>query len=49
MALAGGKAVKDFINSQEGKPIFFHDIPLIAKQAMKENVKEAINIFSLKV
>ena len=35
---------KDFmaeIEKQGYKPIFFHDIPLIAKQAMKENVKEA--------
>ncbi|MBO5712874.1 MAG: class II fructose-bisphosphate aldolase [Clostridia bacterium] len=49
MALAGGKAVKEFIEAQGDKPIFFHDLPLIAKQAMKENVKEAIKIFSLKV
>ena len=49
MALAGGKAVKEFIEKQGDKPVFFHDIPLIAKQAMKENVKEAIRIFSLKV
>ena len=49
MALAGGNAVKEFIEKQGDKPVFFHDIPLIAKQAMKENVKEAIKIFSLKV
>lgn len=50
MALAGGKAIKDFINSKgEGENVFYHDIPGIAMEAMKENVKEAINIFSLEV
>ena len=43
------KKYKEFIEKQGDKPVFFHDIPLIAKQAMKENVKEAIRIFSLKV
>ncbi len=50
MALAGGKAIKDFIDSKgEGANVFYHDIPGIAMEAMKENVKEAINIFSLEV
>lgn len=50
MALAGGKAIKDFIESKgEGDNVFYHDIPGIAMEAMKENVKEAINIFSLEV
>lgn len=50
MSLAGGRAVKAFIDSkQEGENIFYHDIPLIAIEAMKENVKEAIQIFSLEV
>ncbi|MBE6787170.1 MAG: class II fructose-bisphosphate aldolase [Ruminococcaceae bacterium] len=50
MALAGGKAIKDFIESKgEGENVFYHDIPGIAMEAMKENVKEAINIFSLEV
>ena len=50
MSLAGGKAVKEFIDSKaEGDNVFYHDIPLIAIEAMKENVKEAINIFSLEV
>lgn len=50
MSLAGGKAVKEFVESKgEGDNIFYHDIPLIAIEAMKENVKEAINIFSLEV
>lgn len=50
MSLAGGKAVKEFIESKkDGESIFYHDIPLLAIEAMKENVKEAINIFSLEV
>lgn len=50
MALAGGKAIKEFIESKgEGENVFYHDIPGIAMEAMKENVKEAINIFSLEV
>lgn len=50
MSLAGGKAVKEFIeNKSEDEKIFYHDIPLIAIKAMKENVKEAIEIFSLEV
>lgn len=50
MSLAGGNAVKEFINSKkEGENVFYHDIPLIAIEAMKENVKEAIKIFSLEV
>lgn len=50
MTLAGGKELKaaiDKIPSSEN--VFFHDIPNIAIAAMKENVKEAIQIFSLKV
>jgi len=49
MTLAGGNAVKEYVDSvKDGAPLFFHDIPLVAKKAMKENVKEAISIFSLK-
>lgn len=50
MSLAGGKAVKEFIeNKKDADNVFFHDIPLVAMAAMKENVKEAIQIFSLEV
>lgn len=50
MSLAGGKAIKDYINSKsENDNIFYHDIPLIAIEAMKEDVKNAIRIFSLEV
>jgi fructose-bisphosphate aldolase class II len=48
MSLCGGKAIQDFLNNKsvESK-IFYHDLPNIAINAMKENVVEAIEIFSL--
>lgn len=50
MSLAGGKAVKDYINSKaDSDNIFYHDIPLIAINAMKQDVINAIRIFSLEV
>jgi len=50
MALAGGKAVKEAMDKiAAGENVFYHDIPRIAREAMKENVKEAIRIFSLEV
>ncbi len=50
MTLAGGDAVKKALEEKaEGDNIFFHDIPLIAMEAMKKNVKEAIEIFALRV
>lgn len=48
MSLAGGKAVKEALDKvADGENVFFHDIPLIATKAMKENVIEAIRIFSM--
>ncbi len=48
MTLAGGKAVKEAMDRMNGDDnIFFHDIPLIAIQAMKQDVINAIHIFSL--
>ena len=50
MTLAGGKAVKEALDKvNNGENIFYHDIPLIATEAMKENVANAIKIFSLEV
>ncbi len=50
MTLAGGEAVKEAMDRcGNGDNIFFHDIPLIAVEAMRENVKEAIQIFSLEI
>lgn len=48
MALVGGKAVKDAMDQvQPGDSVFFHDIPKIAREAMKKDVIQAIRIFSL--
>lgn len=50
MALAGGKAVKEAMDKVgENENVFFHDIPLIAKEAMKQDIVNAIKIFSLEV
>jgi fructose-bisphosphate aldolase class II len=50
MTLAGGKAVKEALDKiEEGKNVFYHDIPLIATEAMKDDVVNAIKIFSLEV
>lgn len=50
MTLAGGRAVKEALDQKSpDENIFFHDIPMIAVEAMKENVKEAIQVFGMKV
>lgn len=47
MTLYGGKAVYNHLAAKsEDDNIFFHDIPVIAKNAMKEDVKRAIGVFS---
>lgn len=46
MSLAGGIAVTDYIEQLKGKDVFFHDISLIATDAMKENAKKTIRVFS---
>lgn len=48
MTLAGARAVKDMINKKTDESVFFHDISLIATQEMKKDVKQAIDIFSLR-
>lgn len=46
MTMAGGDAVRNFIESKEkDDKIFYHDISLLATEAMKENVKSAIALF----
>ena len=42
MAKAGGSTV-----TQMSDKTFFHDMEVVAQLAMKEDVKEAIKIFSL--
>ena len=50
MTLAGGKAVKKALDERaDGESVFFHDIPLIAMRAMKEDVINAIKTFSLEI
>ncbi len=48
MTLAGGKAVKAAMDQfKTDDNIFFHDVAVIAIEAMKENAKQAIEIFSM--
>lgn len=50
MTLAGGRAVKEALDRKTvDDNIFFHEIPLIAIRAMKEDVKRAIQIFSMEI
>ena len=50
MSLAGGKAVKEAMDKVKvGENVFYHDIPLIGIKAMKEDIINAIRIFSLEV
>ena len=48
MSIAGGNAVKAAMDKvEEGKDVFFHDISRIAREAMCEDVKNAIRIFAM--
>lgn len=48
MDKSGGAAAKEWMeNLAEGKPLFFTDIAVAAREAMKENVKEAMKMFAL--
>lgn len=50
MTLVGGRAVKEALDQKApDENVFFHDIPMIAVEAMKENVKEAIQVFGMEV
>ena len=50
MTLAGGRAVKEALDQKSpDENVFFHDIQMIAVEAMKENVKEAIRVFGMEV
>lgn len=50
MTMIGARAVKDAMDQvKEGENIFYHDIPGIGLRAMKEDVKKAIQIFSLEI
>ena len=50
MVLAGGKAIKEAMQEKGADElVFFHDLPKIATDAMKEEVKNAILTFSMEV
>lgn len=46
MVMAGGRAIADEAEKKKGEISFFTDFAEAGKNAMKENVKEAIRIFS---
>lgn len=49
-SVAGGKAVTKYIKEKEaaGETAFYHDIALVAQDAIKENVKNVMRVFSNK-
>lgn len=49
MTLAGGDAVREKIQELGSDHVYFHDIPILARKAMQENVAEAIRIFAREV
>jgi len=46
MTMAGARAVQETLAAAFDEPIMFHDLAIIARQAMKEDVKQAMSIFS---
>jgi fructose-bisphosphate aldolase class II len=48
VARAGAEAVANFI-AKEARPHFYHDFTVLAREAMKEDIKRAMEIFSNKV
>lgn len=50
MAIAGGSAVKAAMDQiQVGENVFFHDIAVLGREAMMEDIDRAIRVFSLEV
>ena len=48
MDKAGGSAVAEYVkNLKEDEPVFFSSVSMAARNAMKENVKEAMKMFAL--
>lgn len=48
MDKSGGAAAAEYIRTlQEGEPVFFSSVSMAAREAMKENVKEAMRMFAL--
>jgi fructose-bisphosphate aldolase class II len=47
MDKSGGAAVVDYLNRlNEGEPVFFSSIYMVAREAMQENVKSAMKVFA---
>lgn len=46
MAKAGGEGAAEILRENAGEPIYFHDVANRAIEAMKKNVKEALELFS---
>jgi len=47
MDKSGGNAAAEYIKDlKEGEPVFFSNIFMVAREAMKENVKEAMKVFA---
>jgi len=44
-ARAGAQAVKEYIEKENNANLFYHDITVVAKESIKQNVKRVINIF----
>ena len=48
MDKSGGNAALNYVNSvKDGEPLFFSSVSMAAREAMKENVKEAMKMFAL--
>lgn len=48
MDKAGGNAAVDYLHSRDqNEPVFFSSISMTAREAMKENVKEAMKMFAI--
>ena len=48
MDKAGGNAAAAYVESvKDGEPLFFSSVFMAAREAMKENVKEAMKMFAL--
>lgn len=45
-ALAGGTAVRNFVNSAEDDEVFFHDMVLAGTDAIRNDVKAAMSVFA---
>lgn len=45
-AMAGGNAIREYLNNTDADQVFFHDMIEIGKQGIKEDVKKAMTVFA---